>query len=146
MVYAQWNGETWSNPESTLLGYDWTDGIRITAALLPGGQLVAVYRVFAPEQGSGMFPVLGSVQRKIDIQPVAPLPTFTPQSVLTAIPTLTPFPTLTPVPTPIMEATQTPNSTSFDWKLTGMLVAGITCIVLIIIIIVRGLNPRRGMR
>ncbi len=146
MVSTQWNGDSWSSPESTLLGYDWTDWIGITAALLPGGQIVAVYRVFAPVEGSGMFPILGSVQRKIDIQPAAPLPTFTPQPVITAIPTLTPLPTLTPVPTPVMEPTQTPGGTSFDWKLTGMLVAGITCVVLIIIIILRGLNPRRGIR
>jgi hypothetical protein len=146
MVSTQWNGETWNTPESTLLGYDWTDGIGITAALMPGGQIVVVYRVFAPVQGSGMYPVLGSVQRNIDIQPVAPLPTFTPQPVITAIPTLTPLPTLTPVPTPVMEPTQAPSGPSFDWKLTGMLVAGVTCVVLIIIIILRGINPRRGLR
>ena len=146
LVSTQWDGETWSNPESTLLGYDWMDGDGVTAALLPSGKLVAVFRVFAPVEGSGLLPLLGSVQRKVEIQPITPLPTFTPQPVVTVMPTFIPLPTLTSIPTPIDTVTQTPDQSGINWSLVGAIIAGVVILGLIILIIIQGLNPRSKIR
>jgi hypothetical protein len=140
LVSLRWDGSTWwTAPEHLLLGFDWSDNVGVTAILVPGGKLVAFYRINVPDQDGILQPALGFVQRPVDVRPLAPLPTFTPQSVVTATPLPTLFASPTPIPTPKVTTSPTRSFSNSDLiRITAILVG----MLVIVYLALRGLSER----
>jgi hypothetical protein len=105
LIYSHWDGQAWSKPEASDLGYDAAPGNAVTAVFVP-----AVHRLDAALQalvgtlgGSGQFRLL-STGRQVQAAPSGQLtPTFA------ALPSPTATTTARPTPTPTVEAAPSLN-------------------------------------
>ncbi len=144
LISLRWDGATWwTAPEHLLLGFDWTEGGGVTAALEPGGKLVAFYRISIPNQDGILQPVLGFVQRTVEMRAVVPLPTLTPQTgpTATVLPTALALPT--PIPTPKIPAVTPGGLSQNDLIRIGAIVIGMLVIVYLAF---KGLTDRNKNR
>ena len=128
IFYLRWDGQTWTNRDSLRLGYDFREGMNVTAAILPSGQLGVFYRVWAPVAGSGAHYVAGYVGRSVNTNTdFVPVPTFTPRPPPTHLPAATAEPTLTPS-SPIDLTTQNTDSGNTVW----IEISGIVLVMIVI--------------
>jgi len=103
LIYAQWNGQSWSMAESLGVGQRSTEGNAASVAVLPAsGQLVVLMRTFIlSDTGNSQFGLL-STSRRVNISKAQPQAqaTFTPVPTPTSTePTIA---TATDVPKPVI--------------------------------------------
>jgi len=110
LLYATWDGQRWSDPETFVLNLTMdTPMTGISAALLPAlGQLDVVFRGEGLEATGTEYTDLWHARREVPTVVATPVPTFTPRPIPTPLPTATSE--MPPTPTPSFNQATPPAS------------------------------------